>query len=424
MKVDIEDINVSERFREEYEGIEELAESIDEHGLIQPIVVADDMTLIAGERRLRACKKLDKDEVEVRKLDNVPALKRKELELQENLYRKDFTWEEEVKAKEKLHLMKQIQHGGKEQGSNEGEWGMEETAEEIEESLGNVSQDIQLSKALEEYPELKKCDNKSRAWKKYEKIKERKANKELAEDIGNKSVGELYNLYNRNCLEWMKEQEKETYDLVIADPPWGIDMDKRRKNRDHHSELEYEDNMDQLLLLWDDSINLIHDLLKEEAHLYLFFGVRHYDLIKEMIKSSGFEFDDVPLVWNKDHGGSAAKGRTYPKAWESVFFCYKGKRDIKTGTHNVFTYKRPSNNDRIHSAQKSVPLLEEWINNSTDPDDKILDPFAGSGSTVVAGVKNQRRVDAVEKDEANFVQMKEWVEEKLAEDKVQKELGG
>lgn len=413
MKVNIDKIETGDRFREEMGNVDELAESIEEHGLIQPPVVDQNFKLIAGERRLTACKQIGLEEIEVRQVEIDSELKRKEWELQENLSRKKFTWQEEVRAKDVIHEIKKLR---------DDDWNVEDTADDLDESVGGVSQDIQLANALEEYPELKKADNKSRAWKKYKSIKEQEEHEKLAEEIGEKKRGDLYNLYNQDCLEWMQEQEDKTYDLIVADPPWGIDMDKRRENRDWHSELEYDDNMDELLLLWDDSLKEMHRLMKEDSHLYLFFGIRHYELIKTMIEDAGFEYDEVPLVWNKDHGGSAAKGRTYPKAWESIFFCYKGKRDIKTGRHNVFTFQRPAGEKRIHTAQKSIELLEEFVKNSTNPGDRILDPFAGSGSTVVAGVANNRVVDAVEKEESTYSKMIEWVRNQLAGRKLEEEF--
>uniref|UniRef100_UPI00164242F3 ParB N-terminal domain-containing protein n=1 Tax=Bacillus thuringiensis TaxID=1428 RepID=UPI00164242F3 len=56
MLIDIKKIKVSDRIRKEFGNIEELANDIKENGLINPPVVTPDHELIAGERRLRACK--------------------------------------------------------------------------------------------------------------------------------------------------------------------------------------------------------------------------------------------------------------------------------------------------------------------------------------------------------------------------------
>src|SRR6056297_2846088 len=143
MKID--DIKVDERFRKDFGDIEELAKSIEQHGLIQPPVVHNDGTLIAGERRYRACKMLELEEIEVRTLNDLTELEMRELELEENLHRKAFTWDEEVKAKEEIHRIKQLQHGERIKGHDSDGWGVKDTAEVLDESLGTVSQDIKLA---------------------------------------------------------------------------------------------------------------------------------------------------------------------------------------------------------------------------------------------------------------------------------------
>jgi site-specific DNA-methyltransferase (adenine-specific) len=55
-------------------------------------------------------------------------------------------------------------------------------------------------------------------------------------------------------------------------------------------------------------------------------------------------------------------------------------------------------NDRVHTAQKPLQLMEELVTLFTDPDDLILDPFCGSGTTGVAAIRLGRRFIGIEKD--------------------------
>jgi hypothetical protein len=71
--------------------IEGLAESIKQYGLMQPIVVDDDNNLVAGERRLVACKALDWGEIEVKSLGELTPRELCIIELEENIRRKDLT---------------------------------------------------------------------------------------------------------------------------------------------------------------------------------------------------------------------------------------------------------------------------------------------------------------------------------------------
>lgn len=84
-------VNVGERRREEMGDIDALADSIRVNGLLHPIVVDDKGNLIAGHRRLEACKKLGWGMIPVRRIEDVSPERLHELELRENLDRKDFT---------------------------------------------------------------------------------------------------------------------------------------------------------------------------------------------------------------------------------------------------------------------------------------------------------------------------------------------
>lgn len=88
MKVQISEVIVGSRFRKDMGDIDELAESIKEEGLLHPIVVLPDKTLVCGERRLLAAKKLGWKEISARQVNVNSLLK---AERAENVVRKDFT---------------------------------------------------------------------------------------------------------------------------------------------------------------------------------------------------------------------------------------------------------------------------------------------------------------------------------------------
>jgi hypothetical protein len=102
VKLPLEAILLGERRREEYGDIAGLAASIEKYGLLHPIVVDDAGTLIAGERRLRAVQSLGWESVDVRDLGELSDAERAEIELEENLQRKDLTPHERSKTLVKL----------------------------------------------------------------------------------------------------------------------------------------------------------------------------------------------------------------------------------------------------------------------------------------------------------------------------------
>lgn len=87
----INEIVVGQRRREEFGDIEGLTSSIAKFGLFHPIVVDDKNNLVAGERRLIACKSLDHYEIPCRLYAELTDEERSEIELDENLKRKDLT---------------------------------------------------------------------------------------------------------------------------------------------------------------------------------------------------------------------------------------------------------------------------------------------------------------------------------------------
>lgn len=89
MKVDA--IAVGERRREDYGDIDGLAASIQKYGLLHPVVVDESGALVAGGRRLQAVKALGWVDVPVRSLGELTDAERDEIELEENLQRKDLT---------------------------------------------------------------------------------------------------------------------------------------------------------------------------------------------------------------------------------------------------------------------------------------------------------------------------------------------
>ena len=97
MKIEIDQIAVDEvlRIRKDSGNLESLQNSIAEVGLINPILIDEKNNLIAGYRRLSACRNLDWKEVEVKIIElKGDELKMLEVEVAENFFRKDFTPEE------------------------------------------------------------------------------------------------------------------------------------------------------------------------------------------------------------------------------------------------------------------------------------------------------------------------------------------
>ena len=76
---------------------------------------------------------------------------------------KKIDWKEEVRLKDRIHVIQVQRHGYALGGPGSYGWSMGDTARLLDESKTNVSRDIKLAKALKQYPELLECQNKSNA---------------------------------------------------------------------------------------------------------------------------------------------------------------------------------------------------------------------------------------------------------------------
>jgi ParB family chromosome partitioning protein len=109
MQIPINDIIVKKRIRREMGDIVSLAESLKRYGQISPIVVSKKNVLIAGGRRLEAAKHLGWRTINAIISESSGELERLELEVEENIQRRDFNMEEVAEATRKIY---QLQNPG------------------------------------------------------------------------------------------------------------------------------------------------------------------------------------------------------------------------------------------------------------------------------------------------------------------------
>jgi ParB family chromosome partitioning protein len=94
MQVRIDEISIKKRIRKDLGDLNPLRESLRKHGLLNPIVITDKKELIAGHRRLEAARSLGWESVPVHILEHPSQLKRLEIEIEENIHRRNLNTEE------------------------------------------------------------------------------------------------------------------------------------------------------------------------------------------------------------------------------------------------------------------------------------------------------------------------------------------
>lgn len=106
-------------------------------------------------------------------------------------------------------------------------------------------------------------------------------------------------------------------------------------------------------------------------------------------------------AWVKPGACPQFTGDRPATGWEAIVIAHRPgkKRWNGGGKHGVWTFPIVSGgSDRLHTTQKPEALMEALVRDFTDPGDLILDPFAGSGTTGVAALRNGRRFIGWERD--------------------------
>lgn len=400
MKVKIVDVKVGKKVREDYGDIEGLAQSIQKYGLFHPVIVSDAMELIAGERRFKAHVYLGLDEIEVKKIGELSKMEQAEIELEENIKRKQFTWQEEVRGKMFLDAIKKNIYGVAVQGHGSDGWGVKDTAMALGESVGEVSQDILLAKGIEMYPELKKEKNKTSAYKKLKRLKEQAIRAEIQKKLANVSPVESVHL--GDCRKVMGKMEQE-FDLIVTDPPYGVDLlssgkeFKQYGRDDSFEDREYE--TDEML---EGAFGEMYKLLKDGRHAYVFFEITRMDAFHKLLTKAGFDVDPIPIIWSKGASNSAANSDGWSRSYEAIFHCRKGRRELNRCPLDVAAFKPVPSRLKIHPVEKPVGVMKLLIEVSTLPGEAVFDPFAGSGVVGEAALKLKRNVVLIEKDKDSY----------------------
>lgn len=186
-------------------------------------------------------------------------------------------------------------------------------------------------------------------------------------------------IHNMDCLEFMKQVPDNYFDLVLTDPPYGMEFQCNfRDEKDKHKKIQNDDNVDWLPEL----ANSLFRVTKEDAHLYLFCSWHKVDSFKIELENAGFTIKNI-LIWNKGGGGLGDLEGDYIPQYEMCIFINRGKPLIGKRDGNVLTASKDGVNN-FHPTQKPQKLFEYLLGKSAKSGDKIFDPFMGGGTTAIA----------------------------------------
>jgi len=397
-EIRLDQIKVKDRAREDKGDIEGLAIAIKQHGLIQPITLDTDLKLVAGERRYLAHRLLG--------LDTIKAIVRPingeanslEIELIENVARKDLEWHERAKLELKIWNLKIAQYGEWEPTTNPKGWTKEKHALLVGRDKSNTHRALEIAKTMEEAPELalEEMETEDAAWKDVKKLEEKVALKrarDLVPDHIKRAVDYASDHYLiGDAMQEMTQMKGDLFHFAEVDPPYGVDLDKRKSRNTDGSPMDqyFEWDNKGFPVAFRQLCTLVYDRLRPNAFAVFWYGMSWHHMVLTTLRDVGFGVPDIPAVWVKGEmgGQTAAPETTLGSAYEPFFLARKGQPKLpRQGRGNVFNYPALAKKD--HPTEKPLVLMEEILNLCLDPGSHILIPFLGSGVTLRAAYRLQ-----------------------------------
>lgn len=369
--------------------VSQIAASIREFGFLSPILVAEDNTILAGHGRLAAALKLG--------LKKVPCVKENHLtETQKRAY---------IIADNKLSL-------------NAG-WDNELLAVELSELEGadfNLDllgfDEAELSGIFDADKDVSDDDFD--------------VEKELEEPCFSKT-GDMWTLGKHRVicgdatkLETYKTLLEDTkVNLVVTDPPYNVNYEGaagKIKNDNMENDKFYQ-------FLFNSFVNM-EQAMADDASIYVFHADTEGLNFRKAFQDAGFYLSGC-CIWKKP---SLVLGRS-PYQWQHEPCLYgwkkKGKHKWYAGRKETSVWEfEKSKKNADHPTMKPIALLAYPIKNSSMTNSLVLDPFAGSGSTLIACEQTGRVCYAIELDEKYCdVIVKRYIEQ-VGNDKSVKVLRG
>lgn len=434
--VKISDIYIEKRARV-VDDITELIASIKHVGLLTPITLRRQSVpnkqpyiLVCGARRLAAFKTLNLTKIPAYVKDIKENVVAAVAELEENLQRSDFTWQEETQAKCLLYYtMKQQDPAMTQQAFSD----------IFHQSAGKTSMQLDLFDNISVHPKawfedgIKKASEILRRLKidtlvaekvqrlagiqttKVESDNTPSCFEETEQCELNKDIQPHISIYP-NAADLLSSLSDHSVDLICTDPPFGINILNARKNhgsKDGVYDEKYDDSEHAYSNLLTAVVPEFVRVLKPGSCIYMFFGISLYKLVTESLRSFKCTINPVPMIWHRTGSGSAACQPKYLPAssYQAIMMAYTpGNRKIlqHQGKSNVLTYPTVPHTDKTHPMEIPVDVYQDLMWRSVCTGDLIIDPFCGTGNSLVAAKKlgcNIRGAE-IKEDYRNIAELK------------------
>jgi DNA modification methylase len=185
------------------------------------------------------------------------------------------------------------------------------------------------------------------------------------------------------------------FSLLLADPPYGMAYRSNRRIVSDKKPRIAHDEKEQALGLLRDVLTAAHPRMADDATCLIFTGWRHEPEYREVITSAGFEIKGS-LVWVKHNHGSGDLAGSFAPQHERIIHAVKGRPKLQNRVSDVLNGKDMQNSE--HPTEKPRELLRQLIAAVTEPEQTVVDPFAGSGNSLLESYSLGREFFGIELD--------------------------
>ena len=347
--------------------IAQIAGSIAEFGFVNPVLVGDDGVLVAGHGRVLAARKLGLHEAPVIVLAHLTPTQRRALMIADNQIALNAGWNEELLSAELASL--------KEESFDLELLGFDDA--DLDRLLATPLEELQSADEAPEPP---------------------------TEPISR--LGDIWICGQHRVLcgdaTVLSDVEKllagELADMAFTDPPYNVNYANSAKDKLRGKDRPILNDAlggDFGAFLYDACVNL---LTVTKGAVYVCMSSSELDALQKAFRAAGGKWSTF-VIWAKN---TFTLGRAdYQRQYEPILYGWKdgadhywcGARD----QGDVWFFDKPAKND-LHPTMKPIALVERAIRNSSKSRDIVLDLFGGSGTTMIAAERTERRARLVELD--------------------------
>ena len=227
-----------------------------------------------------------------------------------------------------------------------------------------------------------------------------------------------------DCVELLKQVPDNSVDLIFADPPYNLQLNGElyRPNQtkvdavnDAWDKFDSKEDYDKFTALW---MKECYRILKNTGSFWVIGTYHNIFRVGTILQNTGFwMLNDV--IWVKPNPMPNFKGTRFNNAHETLIWATKSKSSSYTFHYHSLKVMNDDlqmrsdwwipicqgeerikvNGQKAHSTQKPAELLLRIILSTSNPDDIVLDPFSGSGTTAAVAKRLGRKYIAFDREE-------------------------